>query len=656
MTLITPNLDDRKFQDIVSEARSKIPLYCPKWTDYNLSDPGITLIELFAWMVDMLLYRLNRVPDKNYIKFMEIIGIHLEPPSPAMVDVTFRLSAPQLETITIPQGTEVATVRTETQEAVSFTTNGDLVIVVPHLAYALTTTDESAFNDCLPTIKNPDLLVDIFQQPPAENDAFYLGCDEDLKAHTLMLSLECSVEGIGVDPYNPPLVWEYWNGELEQWSALVLESDTTGGLNADGQVILRIPGNCDMTEVNGINACWIRCRAIQPQPGQRPYSTSPRVKTVAMESIGGTVAASHAFKVLSEFLGISDGSSGQRFQLQNTPVLLRENGETIEVEEETEGEFQPWQEVTDFSSSGPDDAHFTCDSVSGEIQFGVSIRKPSGEEWQYGKVPPDGRRIRFTAYRCGGGVEGNVGEGTITVLKSSIPYVASVNNYSPARGGTDAETMDSAKIRAPQVLKSSTRAVTAEDFESLALEASPAVARARCICPGSTSEGTAPPPGLVKLYLVPAVQEAARLLSDDELRLTRRVQEEVQYYLDERRLLAVRLETASATYVPVSVTARIKVRPGRDPEQVAASVEQELYRYINPVCGGSEGSGWEFGRSLSVSEIYAVMQSVDGLDYIEEVKLFPVDADTGERQEPVTKLGITPESVFCSREHQVLLE
>ena len=95
MTLQTPKLDDRKFQDIVSEARSKIPLYCPKWTDYNLSDPGITVIEMFAWMVDMLLYRLNRVPDKNYIKFMDMIGIRLEPPKPAVVDVTFRLSVPQ---------------------------------------------------------------------------------------------------------------------------------------------------------------------------------------------------------------------------------------------------------------------------------------------------------------------------------------------------------------------------------------------------------------------------------------------------------------------------------------------------------------------------------------------------------------------------------
>src|SRR5512137_1932653 len=99
MALTAPNLDDRTFQDIVREARSKIPLYCPKWTDHNLSDPGVTIIELFAWMVDMLLYRMNRVPEKNYIKFMEMVGIKLEPPKASMVDITFRLSAAQRRTV-----------------------------------------------------------------------------------------------------------------------------------------------------------------------------------------------------------------------------------------------------------------------------------------------------------------------------------------------------------------------------------------------------------------------------------------------------------------------------------------------------------------------------------------------------------------------------
>jgi predicted phage baseplate assembly protein len=75
MGLETPRLDDRSFEDLVEEARRRIPLYTPEWTDHNLSDPGITLLELMAWMSDIILYRLNRVPDKHFVKFMELIGM-----------------------------------------------------------------------------------------------------------------------------------------------------------------------------------------------------------------------------------------------------------------------------------------------------------------------------------------------------------------------------------------------------------------------------------------------------------------------------------------------------------------------------------------------------------------------------------------------------
>ena len=102
MPLPAPNLDDRRFQDILDEARRLIPRYCPEWTDHNLSDPGITLLELFAWMTDLLLYRLNRVPDKNYIKFMDLLGIRLEPARAATTDITFRLSGPRPEDTLIP--------------------------------------------------------------------------------------------------------------------------------------------------------------------------------------------------------------------------------------------------------------------------------------------------------------------------------------------------------------------------------------------------------------------------------------------------------------------------------------------------------------------------------------------------------------------------
>ena len=76
-------LDDRRFQDLVSEARLRITRSCPEWTEHNVSDPGITLIELFAWMTEMTIYRLNRVPDKLHVTLLELLGIQLDGPSAA---------------------------------------------------------------------------------------------------------------------------------------------------------------------------------------------------------------------------------------------------------------------------------------------------------------------------------------------------------------------------------------------------------------------------------------------------------------------------------------------------------------------------------------------------------------------------------------------
>ena len=111
MTLPSPHLDDRRFQGLVDDAKRFVQQRCPEWSDHNVSDPGVTLIEAFATMVDQLLYRLNRVPEKNYLAFLDLIGVRLHPPTAARTDVTFWLSAPQPETVRVKAGTEVATIR-----------------------------------------------------------------------------------------------------------------------------------------------------------------------------------------------------------------------------------------------------------------------------------------------------------------------------------------------------------------------------------------------------------------------------------------------------------------------------------------------------------------------------------------------------------------
>ncbi len=656
MVLQVPNLDDRKFQDIVDEAKRLIPRYCPEWTDHNVSDPGVTLIELFAWMTEMIIYRLNRVPDRNYVKFLELMGIRLLPARPASVDVTFRLSAPQPDVVVIRAGTEVATERTSTQEALVFTTGRDLRIVVPHLGYCLVARGEVTFHDFMPALRNPELDLPVFQEVPQEHDAIYLGYRENLAGLTLALTIRCHIEGIGVDPRNPPLAWEYWNAPEQRWEVLTVETDSTGGINRDGEVILHVPYGCGLRTVNGMEACWIRCRAVKPRQNQPGYAASPHVNGLDSQCIGGTVPAAHASRLVQELLGRSDGTPGQTFQLLATPVLPRTDDETIEVETDDGNGFDIWQEVAGFGYSGPTDKHFTLDDVSGEVAFGPVIRQPNGQLCQYGLVPPKGRLIRFSAYRSGGGTSGNVGLGTIKVLKNSIPYVAWVNNLRQAIGGVDAENLEAAKMRGPQMLRARHRAVTAEDFEHLTRESSSAVARVRCLVPGSNRESGANKPGSVALQVVPAVTSLGGPIPPRELALADRLREEIRAYLDERRLLTVEVSIGPPPYRWVAIEARLKAKRRADPNRILQEAEQGLYRFVNPVLGGPEGAGWPFGRDLFISDVYSLLQQIAGVEHVAEVQMFPVDPESGAREVASQHIEAPPDGLICSYHHVVTLE
>src|SRR5215471_12014776 len=108
-----PPIDDRTFDDIVTEARTRIARYTPEWapvwTDVNDSDPGITLVQLFAWLSDMLIYRMNKVPALNYLKFLELIGIELNPANPAQAEITFPVVATNTDPfVIVPLHTQVS--------------------------------------------------------------------------------------------------------------------------------------------------------------------------------------------------------------------------------------------------------------------------------------------------------------------------------------------------------------------------------------------------------------------------------------------------------------------------------------------------------------------------------------------------------------------
>src|SRR5579863_1639306 len=113
-------LDDVRFQELVSEARTRIVRHSPDWTEHNVSDPGITLIELFAWLTEILIYRMDRIPERLHRALLELVGVTPGPPAQATVDLRFLLEGSRVAAV--PAGTEVTTPRTPNADSVAFQT------------------------------------------------------------------------------------------------------------------------------------------------------------------------------------------------------------------------------------------------------------------------------------------------------------------------------------------------------------------------------------------------------------------------------------------------------------------------------------------------------------------------------------------------------
>src|SRR5262249_20429011 len=188
----------------VEEDRRLIPKSCREWTDHNVSDREIALLELFAWMTESLLYRVNQIPEKIYTKFLEMIGLKLIPPRSARAPITFYLSAPQPVEVTIREGTEIATMRTETAPAVVFTTEAPLT-VRPAVIAALYT-NRSALGEAGWVQHDPSRLdlpeqsIILFPNPPMPHDALHVAFKEDQSHHVITLAMGCKPDmGTGVD-------------------------------------------------------------------------------------------------------------------------------------------------------------------------------------------------------------------------------------------------------------------------------------------------------------------------------------------------------------------------------------------------------------------------------------------------------------------------
>ncbi|MEU9356756.1 putative baseplate assembly protein [Streptomyces sp. NPDC048301] len=643
MALPSPNLDDRRFQQLVDEAKRYVQQRAPEWTDHNVSDPGVTLIETFAYLVDQLLYRLNRVPDKNYTAFLDLLDIRLFPPAAATAEVDFWLSAPQADAVVLPAGTEVTTAAGDVDEPVAFTTVDELRILPSELLRLVTAPRTGEQTDRTGMLADGQ-DVPCFQAAPEPGDALLFGLPTAVPRCVVAVRLDSRVEGVGVDPRQPPLVWEAWDGG--GWQPCETGTDTTGGLNRPGEIMVHVPAGHTASVIGGNRAGWLRCRVTEAEPGQPFYSESPTVREAEVFTVGGTMSVEHAETVTDVFLGTSEGVAGQTFRLARPPVLL--DAEPPSVEVSSPDGWQRWDVVEHFGRSGPTDRHVRVDATTGEFGFPPALREPDGTLRLCGAVPSKGAAIRVARYRTGGGPAGNVARGAISVLRSSVPYVARVSNREAARGGVAGETLANAKLRAPEALRMQERAVTAEDYEILSRQAAPSVRRVRCLPAGGA--------GAVRVLVVP---DAVADEGDDRLRLEQLIPSDqvlraITRTLDERRLIGTRLVVEPPVYQGVTVVARLSAPPG-ETDRVREAALDALFRHLNPLRGGPDGTGWPFGRPVQYGEVFGVLQRATGNALIEDIRLFPADPITGRRGSPADRIDLGAGALVFSYQHQVVV-
>lgn len=642
MPLPTINLDDRKFEDLFQELRRRIPVYTPEWTDHNDSDPGITLMQLFAWLSEMIMWRLNRVPEKNFVKFLELVGLDLDPPAPAVTELQFTLVKRATST-TVGAGTQVALGAASDGPPVIFETDADLTVVGFQLA-SVQSFDGSQFTDYTDTNKldsSPGFPA--LSDTPQNDAALYLGLDVNpdnqtppppfpagehrLTIHVAQGSGPASVVGSDIfASVSPPVeaYWEYWAGGQTKWARLQVKTDTTFALTKRGVVTFDAPTDAQpyktglLTKPSDKPLIWFRYR-IQNVLGQG-YESAPLLEGILLN----TVSATNSVTEREELLGASNGRPNQTFQLARFPVLPMVAGTAgfIAVKEDEQTGFVTWTEVNDFAASGSNDQHYTLNRSTGLVSFGDGI---------HGKIPrwlsgngsnrddADLPNIKATSYRWGGGARANAGANTITTLLAAIPFIQGVTNPHPSLGGADEESVEDAEERAPMTLRTGNRAVTVEDFAFLAKRTPGAqIQRAQAfplLSPNfrlvrSAADGMpqaqVPIPGAVTVVVVPSSQLPNPMPTPGTLQL-------VANWLDQHRLLTCELFVAAPRYREVRIEVQVIAEPTADLGKVEKGVLDRLLTYFHPLKGGDDGKGWDFGGTIDFSETYRQIFNVDGV-------------------------------------------
>jgi len=670
MPIPVTSLDDRKFDDLVKEAKERLQRHLPEASQIVEGDPLNALVDMFAWMTESVIYRANLIPERQRQVFLNLLQLPLRPavPSQGLVCVDAR-----------PQGSARLPRLLRSESAfrageVSFTSVGELqplplamavmlkekidtselgeLGISEHSLRELYNTEVQAFR--------PRTLVpgeDALDLSGSLDQSFYLAMylPEPVQlpfATQLRSALAGQILNVGlaplddvpaeraeeVDPRN--LRWEIaWRArpddkELSYLPLEILQDSSKGGRQS-GVVRLRLPkSEAVMSTQFQVDPQYAGYGNSPPEPPSDVASEqvlfwlrlrSPEEQGLALGYMGiNAVDVLGQGLLTDQMIGVGNGRPNQVFSLQRKDI----DAASLELQVSEHGSFVTWSQVQHLAESGPEDRVYRFDAASGVVYFGDGLR---------GKRPPVESRIRAARFRFGGGSASNLAAGSIKqLLGGSRDYL--VRHEWPCDGGLDAESPAQAEARIPAHLSHRNRAVTKEDFATLAMDnpINP-VARAEVLpgfLPGSSLGSVRENiPGVISVFVLPPADIALSAAPRPSAGLLR----DVYQYLDARKLLGTELYVLSPEFIPLALSVSIQVLDPATETQTRQDVNQALQAYLWALApGGPAKQGWPMGRKVEPNELRAVVARVEGVLSVSGLRLFHQNTENQEWVEAST--------------------
>lgn len=637
MPLTPPAIDERPFQDLVRDTLARVPVHTPEWTQLGESDPGVTLVELFAFLTESLLYRANRVPEASRFKFLRLLGLGLGAAQPARGLAVLRSDRPEPRAETLPAGSEL-----RAGEIAYRTRNTIDVLPVEARAYVKfgvtpSTTDDAYYRLLYTAAEEPDAELTMYEtrvldaRTPVDlardtvDGALWLALlhGKDADPEAVRAQLAGRTLSVGLQPYvedTPKVLGTSGAGGADQPGRLVryempalaatttvdgrrqaawrvrdartvddvlagpgvvevplppaAELDTWRDLDPLEAGVGDFPPAIDDSALAGRVLTWLR---IVPSASARASFLWAGINAVRIEQ---------RVPVSNELLGEGDGRPDQVFRLARPGVVPG----SVRLDVLHANERTRWQAIDDLLAAGPEVGERDPQRAPGQVaqdprpaevfvvdaEAGV-LRFGDGLR---GRRPPAGARL-VAHYEVCDGVRGNVPPHAIT-SGPALPPGVKPDNPLPTWGGADAESVASGEKRVAGFIRHRDTLVTHQDFVDIA-KRTPGVelARVEVLAAWHPDLGAGEPgdaPGVVTLMLVPRNDPRQPGAPSPDAALL----DAVCRHLDPRRLVTTELVLRGPDYLPIWISLGITVAGGFTVPEVRDGVKRRLIEYLAP--------------------------------------------------------------------------